>query len=341
MKSASLPKSVAATIAVVLIAAFFGLAFGSSEASIPRALAEDGLDRTVIVEFRLPRVLLAMVAGGGLALVGGAFQGLLRNPLAEPYVLGVSGGAALGATLAIALGLGSLGISTAGTLAAALVPIAALLGGLAATALVYAVARRAPQGTSGASILLAGVMVNAIASSLITVGKLVVPPSRAQMMLRWLVGFIELPTGVGLLFVSAYVLVGCAVLFFDAGRLNVLALGDESAESLGVDVRALERRVFIAASAVVGAIVSLTGLIGFVGLVVPHAVRRMLGPDHRRLFPIALGAGAAFLVACDLGTRLLFRVFGTQLPVGALTALVGGPLFLWMLTNKRAVASDL
>lgn len=343
MRPGSLPTSVAvpATIAVLLVAAFFGLTFGSTDASIIKALTEQGLDRTVIVEFRLPRVLLATVAGGGLALVGGAFQGLLRNPLAEPYVLGVSGGAAVGATLAIALGLGTFGISSAGMFAAAVVPIAALLGGLAATALVYAVARRAPRGASGASILLAGVMVNAIASSLITVGKLVVPPSKAQMMLRWLVGFIELPTTTSLLVVSGYVLAGCAVLLFDAGRLNVLALGDESAESLGVDVRALERRVFIAASAVVGAIVSLTGLIGFVGLVVPHAVRGLFGPDHRRLFPIALGAGAAFLVSCDLGTRLLFRVFGTQLPVGALTALIGGPLFLWMLTHKRAVASDL
>ncbi len=333
--------AVAATVVVVLLAVAAGLSWGSSTASIPRAIAEPGLDRTVILEFRLPRVLLACVAGGGLAVVGGAFQALMRNPLAEPYVLGVSGGAAVGATLAIAIGLGSLGLSTAGLWAAAVVPVAALLGGLAATALVYAVARRAARGPAGASILLAGVMVNAIASSLITVGKLVVPPSQAQLMLRWLVGFIELPTGPALVLVTAYVGLGCVVLLFDAGRLNVLALGDETAESLGIDVRALERRVFIAASTVVGAIVSVTGLIGFVGLVVPHAVRRLLGPDHRRLLPIALGAGAAFLVLCDLGTRLCFRIFGTQLPVGALTALIGGPLFLWLLTRKSGLASGL
>jgi iron complex transport system permease protein len=131
------------------------------------------------------------------------------------------------------------------------------------------------------------------------------------------------------------------VLLRDAGRLNVLALGDESAESLGVDVTRLERRVFVASSAVVGAIVSVTGLIGFVGLVVPHAVRGILGPDHRRLLPVSIGVGAALLVLCDLGTRLLFRVFGTQLPVGALTALLGGPAFLWLLTRKRPLASEL
>lgn len=326
----------AAVLALAAVAIVLGLAFGSTDASLIEALAGDAHDRFVIFELRLPRVALAAIAGAGLAVVGGAFQALLRNPLAEPYVLGVSGGAAVGATAAIAAGLGTVGL-----LAAAIVPLAALAGGLGATALVYWVARRAPRGPSGASILLAGVMVNAIAASLITVGKLVVPPSKAQLMLRWLVGFVEVPTTTTLALVGAYVLFGTLALLYEAGRLNVLALGDESAESLGVDVGKLERRVFFAASTVVGAIVSVTGLIGFVGLVVPHAVRRILGPDHRRLLPVALGAGAAMLVLCDLGTRLLFRVFGTQLPVGALTALIGGPAFLWLLTRERGLASGL
>jgi iron complex transport system permease protein len=207
-----------------------------------------------------------------------------------------------------------------------------------ATVVVFAIARRAPRGPSGATILLAGVMINAIASSLITFGKLVVPPSRAQLMLRWLVGFIELPTVTALAAVSAYVVVGCALLWREAGRMNVLALGDESAEALGVDVSALERRVFVVASGIVGAVVSLTGLIGFVGLVVPHAVRRILGPDHRRLLPLSFLAGAIMLVLCDLGSRLAFRAFGTQLPVGAVTALIGGPIFLWMLTRTSPSA---
>jgi iron complex transport system permease protein len=238
----------------------------------------------------------------------------------------------VGATAAIAFGVG------AGLFAAAIVPLSALLGGVAATALVYWVARRAPRGPTGASILLAGIMVNAIAAALITVGKLLVPPSRAQVMLRWLVGFVELPTVTSLAVVGLYVAAGSAALCLDAGRLNVLALGDESAETLGVDVRRLERRVFVAASCVVGAIVSVTGLIGFVGLVVPHGVRRLLGPDHRRLMPVAGLAGGAMLVLCDAATRLAFQIFGTQLPVGAVTALIGGPLFLWMLTRTRPLA---
>jgi iron complex transport system permease protein len=314
---------------VLLLAAAAGVALGSDEASIALALEGDGVDRVILL-LRARRVLLAAVAGGGLAVVGGAFQALLRNPLAEPYILGVSGGAAVGATTIIALGVSALG-----TLASALVPAAALAGGLAATLLVYAVARHSPRGPSGASILLAGVMVNAIASSLITFAKLVVPPSTAQLMLRWLVGFIDVPTWPALGFVSAYVGVGVAALLLDSGRMNLLSLGDEPAASLGVDVTRLERRVFVASSCIVGGIVSVTGLIGFVGLVVPHAVRRVLGPDHRRLLPLSLLVGAAMLVLCDLGTRLLFRVFGTQLPVGALTALIGGPLFLYMLTRTR------
>jgi len=325
---------VVALVVLLAVAVCVATLFGSDEASLAAALAGPGKDRTILFVFRLPRVLLAVVAGAGLAVVGAAFQALLRNPLAEPYVLGVSGGAAVGATTVIALGLG-----TATLLSAALVPIAALLGGLGATALVYAVARRTPRGPAGASILLAGVMVNAIAAALITFGKLLVPPSRAAQMLRWLVGFIELPTTTGLVAVSLYVAAGCALLMAEAGRMNLLALGDESAETLGVDVTALERRVFVASSCIVGAIVSLTGLIGFVGLVVPHAVRRMMGPDHRRLLPLSALVGATMLVLCDLGSRLAFRALGTQLPVGAVTALIGGPVFLVMLTRPSTGAA--
>ncbi len=303
--------------------------WGAEPTSLARAIADDGLDRTILLRVRLPRVLLAAVCGGGLGVVGGAFQALMRNPLAEPYVLGVSGGAALGATAVIALGL-----VTVTVLGAALVPLAALAGGLGATALVYAVARRAPRGPAGASILLAGVMVNSIAAALITFAKTLVPPSRAQQLLRWLVGFIELPTAAALVAVSGYVLLGCALVFRDSGRLNLLALGEESAQTLGVDVAALERRVLVASSCVVGAIVSLTGLIGFVGLVVPHAVRRFVGPDHRRLLPVAFVAGAAMLVLCDLGARLAFVLLGTEPPVGAVTALIGGPTFLVMLARS-------
>lgn len=317
---------VAAMIAAVLL--------GTEPVSVGRALEGPGLDRTILVQLRLPRVLLAALSGGGLAVVGAAFQALLRNPLAEPYVLGVSGGAALGAAVAIALGLGA-----ATWLGAAMLPAGALAGGLGATLLVHGVARGAPGGSAGATILLAGIMVNAVASALITFLKTLVPPSRAQQLLRWLVGFIDLPSPAGLAAVAIYVGAGCAVLLADAPRLNLLSLGDEAAEALGLDVQALTRRVFFAASCVVGAIVSMTGLIGFVGLIVPHAVRRFAGPDHRRLLPLSTLAGAALLVVCDLLARLAFRWLGTEPAVGAVTALLGGPAFLWLLRRAARIAA--
>lgn len=318
--------------AVFALSFLLAWAFGSEHASFGRALADaSSLDRVLLFEVRLPRVLLAAIAGAGLSIVGAAFQALLRNPLAEPYVLGVSGGAAFGATVAIALGAG-----TATLLGAALVPAAALAGGLGATILVYTIARDAERGSSGTSILLAGVMVNAVAAALVTFFKTFVGPARAQQLLRWLTGFLDLPTTTALVATAVYVGVGAAVLLADAARMNLLALGDDTAGTLGLDVRALTRRTFFASSCIVGAIVALTGLIGFVGLVVPHALRRIIGPDHRALLPASMFVGAAMVLLCDLASRLLFRAIGTEPPVGAVTALIGGPVFLAMLARSPA-----
>src|SRR5262249_35045519 len=162
-----------------------------------------------------------------------------------------------------------------------------------------------------------------IAAALITAMKSLVPPSRAQELLRWLTGFVDLPTAPALAFLAVYVVVGGGFLFADAARFNLLALGDEPAAALGLDAAAFARRAFLACSCIVGAIVSVPGLIGFVGLVVPHALRRVLGPDHRLLLPASLVGGAAMLVACDLVARLSFRLLHQgELPVGAVTALV-------------------
>jgi len=322
----SLTVSLLVFVTVVVLAA--GL--GTESVSWARAVSDSGsVDHAILFDVRLPRIALSALAGAGLAAVGVAFQALLRNPLAEPYILGVSGGAALGATLVIALGL-----PIAGILGAAAVPASAMLGGIAATALVYAVSRAGGQGSS-TSMLLAGVIVNAIAGALITFIKTLVSAAKAQDLLFWLMGFIDVPSPATLLAVFAYVAIGGAVLLADAGRLNLLSLGDETAQYLGVNVRSLERRVYVASSLVVGGIVSVTGLIGFVGLVVPHALRRVLGPDHRILLPNSIVMGATMLVLCDLVSRAAFRWLGTEPPVGAVTALIGGPLFL-MLLRRRA-----
>jgi iron complex transport system permease protein len=317
--------------AFLLLAVGLAVSFGTEPVSLVRAVTDaSSLDHTLVFEARLPRVLLAVVAGGGLAIVGVAFQAVLGNPLAEPYVLGVSGGAALGATLAIVAGF-----TGATFLGASIVPVTALVGGLGATALVYGVAR-AGGGMTRTSMLLAGVVVNAIASAAITLVKTLVAASQAQELLFWLMGFLDVPSATQLGFVTFYVAVGAAILLRDAGRLNLLALGDEGAMHLGVDVRALERRTFLACSLVVGAVVSVTGLIGFVGLVVPHALRRLFGPDARTLLPASLVAGGGVLVLCDLGSRAVFRWLHTEPPVGAVTALVGGPVFLVLLRRRAA-----
>jgi iron complex transport system permease protein len=324
-------RALGLAMGALVVCLLLAVVFGSDGVSMADALADRGHARAILLEVRLPIALLAAVSGAGLAASGVAFQALLRNPLAEPYVLGVSGGAAVGATAVIALGLG-----VTSAFGPALTPLAAFAGGLAATALVYLVARRAAEGASGATMLLAGVMVNSIAAALITVGKVLVPPSRAKDMLRWLVGFVELPTPLALVLTTAYVAMGLSLLVRDAANLNLLALGDETAASLGVDVPRLERRVLVATSLAVGAIVSMTGLIGFIGLVVPHALRRLVGPDHRRLLPLSCVAGAAMLVLCDLASRVAFGWFDTKLPVGAVTALVGGPVFLRLLMRSSA-----
>jgi iron complex transport system permease protein len=260
------------------------VAWGTEPISIRRALTDEGsLDRVIAFQVRLPRVLLGAIAGGGLATVGVAFQAILRNPLAEPYVLGVSGGAALGATLAILAGA-----SVATMVGASIVPLAALAGGLLATALVYALARLGG-ASGGTSILLAGVVVNAIASAAITFMKTLVSASKAQELLFWLMGFLDVPSPASLVSALVYVTIGA------------------------------------------------TGLSGFVGLIVPHALRRTMGPDVRGLVPASLLGGGAALVACDLVSRAMFRWLHTEPPVGAVTALIGGPVFLVLLRRRASM----
>jgi len=319
-----LASGLALALALVL-----GVSFGSGSAGLGDLFGPATGAHYIVVGVRLPQVLLAVITGAGLAAVGAAFQTVLRNPLAEPYVLGVSGGAALGATIVLVLGGG------VGLLGAAGVPAAAFVGGAVATALVWslAVAGRA----SGPSILLAGVVVNAMAGAWITLLEALAEPGRLPPLVRWLMGYLEPRSWGELGFVAVYVAVGLGMLLRDAGRMNLLALGDEPAASLGLDVRALERRTFFACAAVVGAIVSVTGLIGFVGLVVPQAIRRVTGPDLRVVLPASALAGGATLVLCDLFVRLLERVLHQPVPVGALTALAGGPVFLALLRRRAAV----
>ncbi len=331
--------ALAAGVAAIGAAIALSCSLGPQPISIAAALRGAQPDRAILVALRLPRALLGALVGGALAAAGTALQALLRNPLAEPFVLGVSGGAALGgAIMLLAAEVLVRWVGPAGALAGTASPVSlgAVGGAMGATALVFALGRIGGRLVPEAALLV-GVVFNAFAAGVITILKLLVPPEQAARLLYWLMGAIgyEPPGALAAGAVLIALSVGALVLL--SGRLNLLSLGDEEAAALGVDVGRARGAVFLATSVATGAAVALSGMVGFVGLIVPHLVRRVLGPDQRLLVPASALFGAAFLVLADLAARMAFLSLGSEPPVGALTALAGGPFFLWLLrlTERR------
>jgi len=280
---------------------------------------------SIVVHLRLPRVLLAIIVGAGLAGAGAVFQGLLRNPLADPYIVGVSGGAAFGATLAITTGL------AAGAVGMVATPLLALGGALAATTVVYGLARRGGE-TPVEDLLLAGVAVSAFLAAVVTWLQLAGGES-LQRVIFWLMGGFSGRGWPHLAMAAPSVVVGLAVAWLFGRDLNALLLGDETARSLGVEVGATRRVLIAASSLMAAAAVAAAGLIGFIGLIVPHLLRLAVGPDHRRLVPAAAMGGAVLLVLADMVVRS--AIMATELPVGVLTAAMGAPFFLFVLLRER------
>ncbi len=321
---------------LVALAVGVGLSLGAGTLSLNAALRGVEPDATVLFRLRIPRVVLAAIVGAGLSVAGVALQALLRNPLADPFVFGLSGGAAIGAALSVAVtgtALGVAGVSAAGWIGLLPTQFAAVLGSLAASVLVFTLGR-ARGRLHPERALLVGVVFNSFASALVIALEAVLAPEKTQAVLLWLAGTLGYEPQPVLVAAGAVVLVAAAILTALAGRLNLLALGDEGAAALGVDVERTRLLSFFAASAAVGAAVALTGLVGFVGLVVPHAVRLVAGPDHRVVLPASALGGAAFLVLADAIARMLFRGLGTEPPVGAVTALLGAPLFVLLLRRR-------
>jgi len=322
--------------ATVLAALAFSSAVGPQPISFHAAFSGVEPDHAILLELRLPRALLAAVVGAALAGAGVALQALLRNALAEPFVLGVSGGAALGGTLVIlaaTLAVRVLGPGAALFSEGAPVALGAVAGAAASAVLVFGLSRIQGHPVPETALLV-GVVFNAFASGLITVLRLLVPPEQAARLLYWLLGTVAYQGGGTILAGAVGVALTLALLVLFSGRLNLLTLADEEAASLGVDVRRTRAVIFFAASAATGAAVALSGMVGFVGLIVPHLVRRVAGPDHRLLVPTSALFGAAFLVMADALARLLFLPLGTEPPVGAVTAFLGGPFFLWLLRRS-------
>jgi iron complex transport system permease protein len=289
-----------------------------------------GPTSVILLQVRLPRILLAYLVGGSLAAVGTSLQALLRNPLADPYVLGISSGAALGAGLALLLGLGTT------VFAISALPLCALLGGLVSILLVYRIAA-AYQHLPIHTLLLAGVILNAIFSALLMFITSIMDPNRSFGMMAWLMGTLTGPGFPALLVLAGYLSVGGLILFLQARPLNLLTLGEEPARSLGVEVERVKKTIFFTSALLTGAAVSVSGMIGFVGMVIPHAVRMVIGPDHRLLLPASALVGGMFLMIADTIARTIMAP--AEIPVGVVTALVGGPFFIYLLMGRKGSAT--
>jgi iron complex transport system permease protein len=291
--------------------------------SIPFA---DNVDGQIFFLARMPRVLAGAVVGAALASAGVVLQALLRNPLATPFTLGVSAGAALGAVLAITVG------ATAAVGPLSTVPLASLGGASVAAAIVYALASRPGRPMSTSVLLLAGVTLNSFFSALILFVQYMGDFTETYRTVRWLMGDLDVG-GLGPVWAALpLILVAFGIFALLPSSLNLLSVGADSAATRGVDVGRTQRLAFLSAALATSAAVSLAGPIGFVGIVVPHLVRLMIGVDHRIVLPASALFGAAFLVACDLVARTILAP--VEVPVGVVTAMLGGPFFLWMLVRR-------
>jgi iron complex transport system permease protein len=282
-------------------------------------------DSSIILDLRLPRILSGALVGSALAMAGSVLQALLRNPLADPFVLGISSGAAVGAVLAILFGLGATFLGSYA------VPGSAFGGALFTLFLVYFIARvegRAPTNT----MLLAGVIVSSFFSAVIMFLISATSDEQIYNVTFWLMGNLEYMASQSLGIIFLFLLIGGGILFALARDFNLLALGEETAAELGVDVERVKKLAFIFASLITGAVVSVSGLIGFVGLIVPHVVRMIWGPDHRFLLPASALVGAMLMVVADTLARTVMAP--TEIPVGVVTAMGGAPFFVYLLRKK-------
>ena len=314
-------------VVLLLLAVLATLCIGLAAGTVPLTPREvweglwrpDASSAVIVRELRAPRVLLAFCVGGSLAVTGAALQAMIRNPLAEPYLLGLSGGAGLGAVIAIAT-------RAAGTWA---IPIAAFIGALAAVALVYRLSLVAGRRLDPRVLLLSGVVVGSFAGALMSAIIVLSPSAGIRNAFLWLLGGFGSASWQALGVFAAYAAVPLALIWLSARSLDLIALGEEPAHHLGADVDRTRRLVYGATALLTAASVAACGIIGFVGLVVPHAVRTLARPLHRTLLPLVFVAGGGFLVLSDVVSRTVVRPL--ELPVGVITALVGVPLFALLL----------
>jgi len=322
------PRHLALLLGLALMSLVLGIMVGPvtlAPGEFWDALKSSGAEASPIVrQLRIPRVLLAFIVGGGLAVTGTALQALVRNPLADPYLLGLSGGAGLGAVIAMAVGLGSTWT----------VPLVAFAGAMIALFLVYRLSLVQGRRLDPRVMILAGVIVSAFTGAMMSAIMTLSDASALRNAFLWLLGGFSGASWPSLGFFTLYAIVPLGLLLGSARALDLLALGDESARHLGLDVGRSRRVIYLATGLLTAASVATCGIIGFVGLVVPHAARQLLGPLHRPLLPAVFLAGGGFLVLADALARTVARPL--ELPVGVVTAVVGVPLFALLLRKTLA-----
>jgi iron complex transport system permease protein len=323
LRSRTLWRPVILLTLILLATIAISVSIGAADVSWRAIASGDEIARAILLRIRLARVIVAALIGATLAVSGVTFQTLLRNPLADPFILGVSGGAACGAAIATAAGLARL---------PGIIPLVAFAGACGATAAVFLLARRRGR-TDTTRLLLSGLVLNAFFSALILIAFSLSPQSDLTAALRWMMGTLAAATWNDAALLAVLLAAAMAVLVFAANDIRMLAFGEDDARARGVDVERVKLVGFAVASIITGAAVAVSGIIGFVGLLVPHVVRLIWQRDFRFLLPLCAIAGATLLVAADLVSRI--AIAPAELPVGAFTALLGVPFFLSLLRSER------
>lgn len=293
---------------------------------IDAILNPDELSKTIFLNIRIPRVLMATIAGGTLALCGAGLQALFRNPLASPFTLGISGGASLGALLAIRLGLG------VGILGFSMVSVSAFVFSILTMLFVYSVSKVGGVVATG-RLLLAGVVANFLYSAVVMFIQFFSNFTESLQTMRWIMGSLDIVGFDTVWKTLIFVVPGCLILLASTKEMNLFGLGDDVASSLGVNVKRLEKKIYFATSLAAGSVIAVTGPIGFVGLIIPHILRMMLGVDNRIILPCSFLLGASFLTAADTVSRTV--ISPVEIPVGIITAALGGIFFLWLLIRTK------
>lgn len=284
------------------------------------------LNQEVILIVRLPRVLAAALVGTALASSGVVLQGLLRNPMADPFIIGISAGASFGATIAMVFGIG---LSIFGILYT--IPIVAFIGALGTVFLVYNLSKHRDT-VSMLTLLLTGVALTSFFSAIVSLIR-ILNSETAPMIVFWLLGSLSMTSWNYVYMVLPFVIIGFCIILYFSRDLNVLSLGEEHAKQLGVDAETLKKILLICVSLITAAAVSISGIIGFIGLIIPHMMRLIVGSDHRILIPSSALTGAIVLILCDTLARTIMSPL--EIPVGILTALLGSPLFIYLLRSKK------